>query len=629
MTIEQQLAKLDELFGSYKAEWLNEKIFQFFAAPSYFNALKSPRPCVLMGGRGTGKTTVLRGLSYEGQYALNNYDIKEFDKNEFIGIYYRANTNHVRSFSGRGIDSSLWTKIFEHYFNLIFTSEVLDFVNWHRGLASDDDVLSDHACKLIATSLHLEEEVTDFKSLHENLELAMFDFQADVNNIADGKLPKLSMAGDPIKILCDQLRKLRQFHDKVFYLLIDEYENFLDEQQQAINGLLKHTPNSYTFKVGVREKGWRVKYTLNRQELLNDPAEYVLFNIVEFFTSPETERLFDEFARQVCCLRIKELLEGKDTAEEFHIDSALESITKDEESERLGVRSHEYYQKVVDYERDHGVDLGLPPLFKFFIGYWDEEQHESLDEQVRMLKENAAKMRERYENYKESMLFKIKKGQGNAIQKYYSGWETFIRLANGDIRYLMELVYRSYYLYLQEQGDITKPVPAEIQTKAAKNVGRKNLTELEGNWENGAQLTRMVQSFGTIFGRLAKDGNNIAPELTQFEIEGEEDGEITERTEKLLSAAVMNLALVRLTSNKLTGKGSVKEFMYMLHPIFAPYYNFSYRKKRKMAISEAEFLLCIDNQKEGVATVLKNKKVDVEKDKLHPEQLSLFDYWDE
>ena len=124
MTIEQKLAKLDELFGSYKAEWLNEKIFQFFAAPSYFNALKSPRPCVLMGGRGTGKTTVLRGLSYEGQYALNNNDINEFDKNQYIGIYYRANTNHVHAFCGRGIDDNSWTKIFVHYF-IRYTDKIL------------------------------------------------------------------------------------------------------------------------------------------------------------------------------------------------------------------------------------------------------------------------------------------------------------------------------------------------------------------------------------------------------------------------------------------------------------------------------------------------------------------------
>jgi hypothetical protein len=74
----EQLKKLNELFGSYRAEWLKGKIYDFFTEPSYFAALKGIRPCVLQGGRGTGKTTVLKGLSYQGQFALLNSDIKKF-----------------------------------------------------------------------------------------------------------------------------------------------------------------------------------------------------------------------------------------------------------------------------------------------------------------------------------------------------------------------------------------------------------------------------------------------------------------------------------------------------------------------------------------------------------------------
>ena len=234
MTLDEKLAQLDELFGSYKAEWLNEKIFHFFAAPSYFTSLKDKRPCVLMGGRGTGKTTVLRGLSYKGQYALNNEDIDSFDLNNYIGIYFRCDTNHVHAFDGKGIDDEDWMKIFAHYFNLILTSEILEFIDWHKQLSPEDEVLSEHACHLIATSLHLESDVYDFRHLIDNLETAMYKFQADINNIADGNMPKLSLAGDPIKIATEQARRLNQFKNKTFYLLIDEYENLLDSQQQIM-----------------------------------------------------------------------------------------------------------------------------------------------------------------------------------------------------------------------------------------------------------------------------------------------------------------------------------------------------------------------------------------------------------
>ncbi|MCK6144955.1 ORC-CDC6 family AAA ATPase [Prevotella intermedia] len=620
MTLDEKLARLDELFGSYKAEWLNEKIFHFFAAPSYFTSLKDKRPCVLMGGRGTGKTTVLRGLSYKGQYALNQNDIDHFDENNYIGIYFRCDTNHVHAFKGKGIDDEKWMKIFAHYFNLILTSEILEFIVWHKEHKPDDEILSEHACCLIATSLHLGDDIRSYSRLMEVLEKAMYKFQADINNIADCNMPKLSLAGDPIKIVTEQARKLRQFHDKTFYLLIDEYENLLDSQQQIVNTLLKHIPQSYTIKIGVREMGWRVKYTMSPQESVIDPADYVLFNIVDEFTDVTPDK-FESFARDVCQLRIKDLFE--EDGVDFDIEQALSNLPYEEEAIKLGVEQTKLYKNILEYEKKSGVDLGVSPLYKFFLSYWSGSHDLILNEEIADYLNNTKVWNTRYENYKYSLLFKIRTGRGSSgIQKYYTGWSTFVKLANGNIRYLMELVYRSYYLYLLEGGDITKPVSTDIQTKAARNVGWKNLTELEGTWSNGAQLTRMVQTLGTIFSKLAKHGDNSAPETVQFEIEGER----SPRTEELLQAGIMNLAFVRMPANKQSGRGSVKEFMYSLHPIFAPYFIYSFRRKRKMALSDAEFLLCVDNPKNAVKDILNKRNVKIEEDDL-TNQLS-FDFQD-
>ena len=621
MTLDEKLARLDELFGSYKAEWLNEKIFHFFAAPSYFTSLKDKRPCVLMGGRGTGKTTVLRGLSYKGQYALNNDDIDKFDLNSYVGVYFRCDTNHVHAFNGKGIDNETWMKIFAHYFNLILTSEILEFVAWHKELKPDYEVLPERACCLIATSLHLGDDISDYKKLMDVLETAMYKFQADINNIADGNMPMLSLAGDPIKIVTEQAEKLRQFRDKTFYLLIDEYENLLDSQQQIVNTLLKHVPQSYTIKIGVREMGWRVKHTMNPQESVIDPADYVLFNIVDEFTD-ETPDKFESFARNVCQLRIKDLLE--EDGVEFDIEQALGNLPYEEEAVKLGVEQTSLYKNILEYEKKSGMDLDVSPLYKFFLSYWSENHKLMFKDEIADYLSNTKIWNTRYENYKYSLLFKIRTGRGSGgIQKYYAGWSTFVKLANGNIRYLMELVYRSYYLYLQEGGDIAKPVSADIQTKAARNVGWKNLTELEGTWSNGAQLTRMVQTLGTIFSRLAKEGENSAPETVQFEIEGER----SERTEELLQAGIMNLALIRMPANKQSGRGSVKEFMYSLHPIFAPYFIYSFRRKRKMGLSDAEFLLCVDNPKKAVKDILDKRNIKISEEGVVMNQL-YFDFWD-
>lgn len=552
---------------------------------------------------------------------MNNDNIDKFDLNSYVGVYFRCDTNHVHAFNGKGIDNETWMKIFAHYFNLILTSEILEFVAWHKELKPDDEVLPERACCLIATSLHLGDDISDYKKLMDVLETAMYKFQADINNIADGNMPMLSLAGDPIKIVTEQAEKLRQFRDKTFYLLIDEYENLLDSQQQIVNTLLKHVPQSYTIKIGVREMGWRVKHTMNPQESVIDPADYVLFNIVDEFTD-ETPDKFESFARNVCQLRIKDLLE--EDGVEFDIEQALGNLPYEEEAVKLGVEQTSLYKNILEYEKKSGMDLDVSPLYKFFLSYWSENHKLMFKDEIADYLSNTKIWNTRYENYKYSLLFKIRTGRGSGgIQKYYAGWSTFVKLANGNIRYLMELVYRSYYLYLQEGGDIAKPVSADIQTKAARNVGWKNLTELEGTWSNGAQLTRMVQTLGTIFSRLAKERENSAPETVQFEIEGER----SERTEELLQAGIMNLALIRMPANKQSGRGSVKEFMYSLHPIFAPYFIYSFRRKRKMGLSDAEFLLCVDNPKKAVKDILDKRNIKISEEGVVMNQL-YFDFWD-
>ena len=617
------LAKLDELFGSYKAEWLRGKIFDFFAAPNYFTNLKNNCPCILQGGRGTGKTTVLRGLSYQGQYAILNKDLERFDKNDFVGLYYRVNTNHVHAFQGRGIEDENWSRLFGHYFNLLFCWEISKYLIWHKEKDSNDEVLSSHACNLIATSLHIETKIDSFEMLCGELESAMYEFQSDINNIEDEAEPRLSMIGDPIKLFMEQALNLKQLDGKMFYLLIDEYENLTDSQQQAINTLLKHVPESYTFKIGVREMGWRVKYTQNKEELLNEPADYSLINISKEFSSDDKKNKFAKFAKDVCDRRISELFEGEEEARNFSIEDALPGLSIEKESEMLKVTTSDYYLNFVDYEQKSGTAFDIHPLYKFFLAYWADIHHKRIDSIVSDYEQNTKSWDVRYDNYKYGLLFKIRRGRGaGGIQKYYAGWNTYVKLANGNIRCLMELVYRAYYIYLQEDGDIAKPIPFDIQTIAAHDVGWRNMAELEGAWKKGVQITKLVQALGSLFAKIAAYRGKIAPELVQFDI----DGELKEPTQELIDASVMNQALIRMSTNKMSGK-EIKTYQYSLHPIFAPYFQFSFRRKRKLSLTDEDLRGCVESSEATVDAILHRKKINIENEDDLGKQPTLFDEW--
>src|SRR5436853_1950356 len=109
--------QLTELFG-YKAEWLRERLFELFTAPRYFPEMVAPRPCVLVGGRGTGKTTVLRCLSYQGQFELSGRKSDSIKQWRYYGMYYCVNTNRVAAFKGPEVEQSMWVRLFAHYMNL-------------------------------------------------------------------------------------------------------------------------------------------------------------------------------------------------------------------------------------------------------------------------------------------------------------------------------------------------------------------------------------------------------------------------------------------------------------------------------------------------------------------------------
>ncbi|MCX6250569.1 MAG: hypothetical protein NTX61_07450 [Bacteroidetes bacterium] len=623
MSKNNELEKLNGLFGSYKAEWLSGKIFDLFAEPSYFPELKDNRPCVLEGGRGTGKTTVLRGLSYQGQFALTKNDIVGFDKSNFIGLYHRVDTNQVRSFAGGGISDEVWMKIFAHYFNLFICREILVFLKWHDEKNPEGEQLGRFACDLIARSLNIIEKADNQDKLLKLINYKIVEFQSKINSSKGDILSLLSMSGVPITIITEQVLQLSQYKEKIFFILIDEYENYDDYQQQIINTLIKHTTEYYTFKIGVRELGWRIKHTLNTNELLHDPADYVLIRIEKEFQ----DSYFSEFAKNVCQQRISQLFSNEDESRKYDIENALESITIEKEAILLGVDKTNYLFSYEDVPKDvYEKVKHLPELYLFLLAYWAKWHDMSLTTAIIHYTENTKEWDQRYENYKYEMLFKIHKGRGKVgIQKYYAGWNTYIKLSQGNIRYLMELIYRAYEIHINDEEPLHKPVSVKNQTIAAQETGEKNLMELEGLSKNGSQLIKLLLGFGRIFNVLSSVEGKFAPERNQFSFENSES--LSKECQDILTAAIMHLAFIRIPGNKLTDASHTREYIYTVHPIYAAFFVFSHRRKRKLTINQEDFLGIINKPKERIKSILERYKVPFssEAGSPLPKQLSMFE----
>ena len=587
------LEELAQLFGTYRAEWNKEDIFSHFTKPSYFSELEQLHPCVLQGGRGSGKTTALQGLSYQGQFHFRGSSITRFDNEvPYVGLYMRIDTNHVRAFIGGGVTEETWRRFFGHYFNMAVVKEIALFLRWHEKESGTKYLLSE--VDMIKTLRLLDVSVDkcqNYEAFFAYIDVSMYDFQEDVNNISavSAQSRRLTLIGSPINYLIEKVCHLPQFSKKHFFIVLDEYENLEDYQQVIINTLIKHSAGLFSFKIGVRELGWRTKHTLNHEEVLNDPADYTLLDIWQRL---EKDNRFYEFAREVCQRRFDRLSRP---IKDFRIEDAFENLSMEQEAERLGVRETDLIKKFGKLELEPAEEKlvsSLPFLYRFAIAFWAETHGVAIEDEIADCCVHKEAWDERYDNYKYHMLFKINTGRGSSgCQKLYCGFDTFVKLASNNIRYLMELVYKAFTEHLLKDKDLQSKISAELQTDVAKQIGIKNLEQLEGICKEGSRIIRMLLGMGRLFEMKAKAYEAGAPEVNQFQIEGIEQ---KEEIQSLITAAVHNLAIERMPDNKRAGY-ETRAYSYNIHPIFSPFFVISYRRKRKMNISAQDFeLLCLN-----------------------------------
>jgi len=606
--------RLSKVLGLYKAEWLNGTLFSLFNEPAYFEQLKTQRPCVLIGGRGTGKTTVLRGLSYQGQLALEGAQpVKDWP---YYGLYHRVNTNRVTAFRGSGVTEERWSSYFGHYVNLIFCQLLLEFALWYEHKTGECIQVADRDYRKIAATLSIE-KISNISDLSEEIELLILEFEASINTISDAPPRKVSALGAPLDAVAEALAGSKQLYGKQFFFLIDEFENFEDYQQRVLNTIIKHANTNYTFKVGVRELGWRQRATLNQHEKLTSPADYARISIAEWLNDDR----FSSFAASVIKSRLSSAYEG--ACIEMSPQQLLPALGELQEAEILLDR--DVTSKLLGRLEGHITSSELEKASKirpghlYFLSYMvDGSQKSGFVENVRSWLQDSKSWQFKLDNYFYASLFSIRRGK-RGIRKYYCGWDVFVSLANGNIRYLLELVHAAFLRHIENDGEPADSISPRSQTEAAAEVGRKNLSELEGLSVDGGKLTKLVLGLGRVLQVMAANPEGHAPEVTQFHVTQMDFGEEVRR---YLDQAVMHLALVRSPGNKLMSESDTQEYDYRLHPIFAPLFVFSHRRKRKFAIATSQVLGLIERPRETIRDLLAQS--DRSDEETLPDQLQLF-----
>lgn len=607
--------EIHDLFGSFRAEWLRDDIYRLFSEPTYFAHLLGNKSCVLMGGRGSGKTTVLRCLSYEGQDALGRQD---WTSPTHVGVYYRVNTNVVTAFNGPELALAEWRRLFGHFLNLTICGELAKYLSWYQ---AKNDICDLSNLSLSAVGLALGVGETDnLPQLLEKISEASTSVEIYINNLGD-KRPTISQLQSPITQLLDQLKKVAGHEETAFHIILDEYENLLDYQQVVVNTLIKHGGDNCYFKIGVRELGWRVHVTLNDFETLISPADYELIHIEE-----RLKEDFAHFARTVCESRLRSNeASGK---RYLGLDKLLPTLSTIEEAEKLGV-SRRVEQLRKDLAAQFPEDTTANSLHDYKLYVFYELNRGDLVSTLSEMKEYSNRHQpavNKYQNHAHALLFSLA-DKGAQVSKHYCGHEIFARIASQNIRFYMQLVHESIVQQISLGRDLNEPIDCKDQTIAARRVGLSYLRELEGATARGSHLSKLILGFGRYFQILAANPVGGSPECNQFHLR--DAGEVAttklrSEAEQLLTEAVMHLALVRSPGTKLAAESDTRAWDYSPHPIFSPYFNYSARRKRKFSISDIDLIAMSKTPQQTIKKLLGQSRQHLADSDL-PEQMSMFD----
>ncbi|MEA9554535.1 hypothetical protein VC273_00920 [Xanthomonas nasturtii] len=636
---------IPEAFSKNRSEEHADDNWASFIVPPFYNSLtikQQTKAFVIVGGRGCGKTTLLKYLCYPSQFSVRRPLLGENDL-QHIGLYWRADTNFLNSFAGAGLDDATWRSAFEHLLSCELGAEIIRAILLLNTSALRNSIFGRIDNVDLSALLDFDPELGVkpqelLKSLvQRQRRLAMW-----INNLDSVQRP-LMLPGtvfllELVKTLRDQLPYLSS---STFAVFVDEYENMRVEQQKLINGLLKHGKAPLLFNIAMKRNAWMTRETLGNEsiEAISDyneidiekklekgfdkfAAELLLFRLAEHRQdlaallpiSPEVLREpdklvlrygpeADDYGRSVILAAERMLPRVNESEAAVRIMSTpqLRAILRERVVEALNTRGSSLDVDSFLDDLHPEASVIMPAL----LLRDREDPHKILEELLHLRKGGNGRFSSGSDligNNLFGCVNQIYIGRRNSI--LFSGFDAVVLIAKHNIRHLLELVHRIFLKYHEEYPveESTLPVvDAEIQAAAMREASETVLKKINGRGTYGPQLYTLVETLGSVFRARHRQKRQSEPEINHFTVAR---GNLTDSLRIYLTEAEKWSALYLVPQTKMKDEG-VYGVDYVLNPIFSPHFQISFRKKRSITISFEQLQIMFEGTQEARAQLVK------------------------
>lgn len=476
-----------------------KELVSCFHPPNWMDEIESAevKAKIVMGGRGSGKSHILKMLSV--QAVLSDLRIKKRKegkeklklddyKKSYFGAYIKADlfsplsTGNITYLS---IDKL--KTLFEHLFNMQVGKVIINATMFLCNTLEDipkkkEEIICLKLCKKFNQILKgstfsdiinsLDDQVKEIQEL-----VRYFPWYNDFSKFKD-KI-RFTAAPDFIIDLFDIIR-MEILNDKSLFILLDEYEELDEYQQVFINNLIRS--RTLIFRIASRIGGIKtLEYAKDKE--LDEIHDYKIIPL-HFEVSKDERKDYKDFLKNVFINRLQ--VYGK-----YKIKDPKKLLPKPVlQDEKLTEEEIQQELKEIREGLKKKKEIGDPEQ------YWKRFR----------------------EHYKEAAVYRLLRKKGR--DKLYAGFDEYVGLSSGIVRQFILLCHEAFSIAHRRGIDIEngKPISVEIQSKAAEKESTELLyLELQKSpsWY-GPKLVRFIQDLGRIL--QAKVYYSTEPQANRFEI---------------------------------------------------------------------------------------------------------------
>lgn len=603
-------------FVEYNSNILSsEQISEFFTEPfdlfdiTATDISREKSSIIFIGGRGTGKTMLLRQFSYNVQKVSMAERMSYLDRvkqDKYIGVYFRVDTPLLRSLEsiGRYSESANFAEdVFIHFFELSIFKEYLEIVKIflsdckiEKGTKSYYSVIQELKALVDCSFIPTSNDVDDFLAFIIGQINYVWKYQSEKAIDIDGNIKFVPACGMVLPgRLSNEFLKTSIFHtiglDEVnVLLLIDEFENFSETQQKVINTAMRFSKDyGARFRIGMRPNGFKTFGTLDNTDFVKEGRDYRKVECGFAFVRKGHEP-YPELVKRIADKRLNasSQLKGRCIVDILGESENLEAEAK----EIVRGRSKHFDKYIQLINKKNGTNYVTDdllmlkhenPLFEMEnlrlllsgkpLNYVLKAFHDYLKNI------DSVEKQKYYNDYNKKYkltfvhvlcsIYRVEK-------KWYYSFSDYCQLSSGVVGHFIELCRTAFDIaYFRERDALFNGhISAKIQTDAAYEVAYSERDMIPRIKTYGNALATFISNIGNAFGHIHMDLYMRYPETNSFPVVIDT---LEEENRKLLEVACMWSLLIKKPNLQDTNAQGKKMDIFYLNRILAPVYKISYR----------------------------------------------------